>query len=208
MAADWAADWAAGSKTGSVPAPSTETYVKTIKHVVNILTVPLSLLTGFRRGRIEVTAEFVLVWWSFDIMSQPWNWKRINFPPSLFDEAAARFEAGLFELALESNPDDLEILLALGSAYSRLGEVRKSLEVDLRLVDARPDEPIFHYNLACSYSLVGRLDSAFASLRDAIKLGYDDLEHLTRDRDLDNLKRDGRFHEIVAELEPYFENEG
>ncbi len=138
---------------------------------------------------------------------QPWTWKRINFPPGAFDDAAARFEAGLFELAIESNPDDLELLLALGSAYSRLGDVQKSLEVDLRLVDARPDEPIFHYNLACSYSLVGQLDAAFTSLRDAIKLGYDDLEHLTLDRDLDNLRRDRRFGEIVAELEPHLESE-
>ena len=138
---------------------------------------------------------------------QPWNWKRIKVPHGAFDGAAARFEAGLFELALESTPDDLELLLALGSAYSRLGDAKKSLELDLRIVDARPEEPIFHYNLACSYSLVGQLDAAFTSLRDAIKLGYDDLEHLTMDRDLDNLRRDGRFREIVAELEPHFESE-
>lgn len=140
-------------------------------------------------------------------MKTQWIWKQIDVHPGAFDRATARFEAGLFEVALESSPDDLELLLALGSAYSRLGDVQKSLEVDLRLVSARPDEPIFHYNLACSYSLVGELDSAFASLRDAIRLGYTDLQHLTMDRDLDNLRRDRRFREIVEELEPHFENE-
>ncbi len=194
------------SKTGPVPALSIETYVKTRKHVVNMLAVPLNLPTALRRGRIDVAAVFVLVRWSYLMKSQPWSWKRIKFPSGAFEGAAARFEAGFFELAVESNPDDLELLLALGSAYSRLGDVQKSLEVDLRLVDARPDEPIFHYNLACSYSLVGQLDSAFDSLRDAIRLGYADLEHLTMDRDLDNLKRDRRFHQIIAELEPHFES--
>ena len=76
-------------------------------------------------------------------MKTPWNWKQISVPPGTFEHVEARFEAGFYEVALEARPDDLELLLALGSAYSRLGDPQKSLEVDLRLVDARPDEPIF-----------------------------------------------------------------
>ena len=139
--------------------------------------------------------------------SQPWSWKRIDLPAGAFDKEATRFEAGFFEEALRFSPGDLEVLIALGSAYSRLGNVQKSLEVDLLLVKARPDEPVFHYNLACSYSLTGQLDCAFDSLVNAIRLGYADVEHLTMDRDLDNLKRDGRFREIIAKLQPHFNTE-
>lgn len=138
-------------------------------------------------------------------MKKPWTWKRIDFEPDAFDEMATRFEVEFYRQAIESEPHDVELLLALGSACSRLGDVEKSLEVDRMLVEARPDEPVFHYNLACSYSLSGQLDAAFAALQNAIKLGYANLEHLAMDRDLDNLKRDRRFRDIIGQLEPNLE---
>lgn len=139
-------------------------------------------------------------------MKRPWTWKRIDFEPDAFEELSTRFEVEFYRAALKSERHDVELLLALGSAYSRLGDIERSLEVDRMLVEARPDEPVFHYNLACGYSLTGQLDAAFAALQSAIKLGYANLEHLEMDRDLDNLKRDRRFREIIEQLEPNFES--
>ncbi len=138
---------------------------------------------------------------------QPWKWKRgIDFPMDAFDDIAARFEAGFYEQATSIEPENVEFLLSLGSVYSRLGLIEKSLEVDLKLVRMRPEDSMFHYNLACSYSLTGRVDQAFAALRNAIKLGYGNLEHITRDRDLDNLKSDRRYHDIIDQLELNYES--
>ena len=138
---------------------------------------------------------------------QPWKWKHgIDFPMDAFDDIAGRFEAGFYEQAISIEPENVEFLLSLGSVYSRLGLVEKSLKVDLKLVRMRPEDPMFHYNLACSYSMTGQVDQALAALRNAIRLGYVNLEHITRDRDLDNLKSDRRYHDIIDQLELNFES--
>jgi len=56
------------------------------------------------------------------------------------------------------------------------------------------------YNLACSYSLLKQVEEAFAALREAVKLGYDDARWLTKDPDLDNLRHDNRFEKIRSDL--------
>ena len=66
--------------------------------------------------------------------------------------------------------------------------------------DTAPGEPTFHYNLACSYSLLGELDAAFGALDRAIELGYDEVDHLRRDPDLENLRGDRRYHQILRKL--------
>lgn len=107
------------------------------------------------------------------------------------------FEIDFFERLLKKKPDFILALTVLGGAYTQQGDYKKGLEVDLRLSSLRRDDPVVHYNLACSYSLLGELDRAFAALKKAIELGYDDFEHLKQDPDLENLKKDERFQLIL-----------
>ena len=72
--------------------------------------------------------------------------------------------------------------------------------VDLRLVEIKPHEPIFHYNLACSQSLLNDVEAGLASLRCAIELGYSNIEYLQEDSDLENLRKDERFGCIVTSM--------
>jgi hypothetical protein len=51
----------------------------------------------------------------------------------------------------------------------------------------RPDDSLARYNLACSLALAGRPDDAIDSLSRAILLGYDDLDHMESDPDLESL---------------------
>jgi hypothetical protein len=44
------------------------------------------------------------------------------------------------------------------------------------------------------------VDVAFESLRRAIELGYRNIEYLQRDSDLENLRNDRRFHELLKDL--------
>ncbi|MCZ6793481.1 MAG: hypothetical protein O7J95_07700 [Planctomycetota bacterium] len=136
-----------------------------------------------------------------------WTWKNVEMEGDLLDALALRFEAGLIEAALSglawnrTEAQQLELLAHLGDLYGRLGDLRKGLEVDKRLVRIRPDEPIFHYNLACTHSRLGHVDSAFEALREAIRLGYQNFEHLRADRDLDNLKKDARFRRLLQQMD-------
>lgn len=132
----------------------------------------------------------------------PWTWKRLvvdrDSPAGRqLAEVESRFELDFFGAALEHDPENVDLLLELGNLYTRAGRLQKGLEIDERLVELRPSEPAFHYNLACSHALLGQIDGAFRSLGRAISLGYDDLEFLQADSDLDNVRRDDRYGEFL-----------
>jgi hypothetical protein len=115
--------------------------------------------------------------------------------------AALTFEADVLLLLSERRPDDLSLLVALGQVYARLRRHRQGLAIDRRLVAARPDEPTFRYNLACSLALTGDLNGACRELLAAIDRGYRDLVHLMADDDLSTLRVDPRFGLVLDRLD-------
>ena len=117
-----------------------------------------------------------------------------------------RFEIAFFEGIIVRDPEFVEALQILGDAYTKTGQWDKGLQIDERLAKLCADNPLVFYNLACSYSLLKRVDEAFAALNQAIQLGYQDACWLTRDPDLDNLRRDNRFEKIRADLSRRFEH--
>jgi Flp pilus assembly protein TadD len=114
--------------------------------------------------------------------------------------AGLDFEIDFYERVRRREPDHESALEALGHAYTQRGLFERGLEVDRHLADLRPKDAIVQYNLACSYVLVGDRELGILSLERAVELGYDDLAHLERDRDLDPLRGDGRFQALVAKL--------
>ncbi len=107
-----------------------------------------------------------------------------------------KIEIDFYKGILEDKPDFVEALYALGDAYTRAGFYKEGLEVDKKLSQMRPQDPVVFYNLACSYSLVGDLDQALKSLKKAIVLGYADFSYMDNDPDLENLRRDPRYKEL------------
>ena len=110
--------------------------------------------------------------------------------PPQTEEVFKRFEIGLYEAALRSNPNNVEALRSLGYIYSSEGLHDKAVEIDKRLVRLLPEESIVHYNLACSYSQLNNLEGALSELEMSMLLGYNDWKHMDGDKDLDNLKKD------------------
>jgi len=110
------------------------------------------------------------------------------------------FEIGFYEEVLKRKPNFMEALQALGNAYTARGLYHKGLEADMKCVSLRPADPIGHYNLACSYSLLKDIEAAFKALIRAIDLGYGDLFHMAKDPDLENLRKDKRFLHLIVKL--------
>ncbi len=111
------------------------------------------------------------------------------------------FEIRFLEGLLKHQPEFIEALIMLGDDYTQKGEYQKGLLVDEKLSILQPDDPGVHYNLACSYALVNAVDKAFRSIKKAIRLGYNNFEHLEHDPDLINLRQDRRFQEYYARLQ-------
>lgn len=114
------------------------------------------------------------------------------------DTEGLRFDAGIYEYLNEKIPEDIETMSALAEVYTRSGKLDAGLEIDLRLVELDPNNPIIHYNLACSYSLLSRSEESLDELEIAIQLGYNDAHHLDNDSDFDNVKSSPRFRSLLA----------
>jgi Flp pilus assembly protein TadD len=112
----------------------------------------------------------------------------------------ADFEVEFCEQILRGAPHHAEALLLLGEAYTRRGDYAKGLEVDLRLCRIRPESGVVHYNLACSYALTGQKEEALRALQRAVGLGYRELVHIRQDRDLEILRGDPRYLDLVKKL--------
>jgi len=85
----------------------------------------------------------------------------------------------------------------LAELYTKNKEYEKGLKLDQKLSKLLPNNEIVYYNLACSYSLLGKIDKAFEALKKAILLGYVDFDYFFKDPDLENLRKDPRFKEIL-----------
>jgi tetratricopeptide (TPR) repeat protein len=109
----------------------------------------------------------------------------------------SQFEINLYETSLKDNPKNLEALVALGHAYTKVGQNEKALGIDKQIVNLLPEDPTARYNLACDYSLLNMNDDALNALELAFLLGYHDFEHLEKDMDLNNLRQDQRYHELL-----------
>jgi len=110
------------------------------------------------------------------------------------------FEIDFYKAIIEKAPCYVEALSVLGEAYTRKGLYHEGLEIDRRLAAMRPKDPIAHYNLACSYSLVHKRKEALASLRKSITLGYCDVAHIATDGDLAWLHEDRSFHRLIRRI--------
>ena len=96
------------------------------------------------------------------------------------------YEIEFFEALIGQDENFVDALIPLGDAYTKAGEYEKGLKIDLRLSRLRPCDPLIHYNLACSYSLLGEMDCAYDALERAIIFGYDDYKSMMKDPDLRN----------------------
>jgi Flp pilus assembly protein TadD len=117
----------------------------------------------------------------------------------LADRNQVDFELDFFSRVLAGNPDFHEVLRAQASNLTTKGRLHDGLTIDKKLVATRPDDPTAHYNLACRYALLKQPDLALVTLRKAVELGYRDFRYMEEDRDLDSIRKDPRFRQILKE---------
>ena len=116
------------------------------------------------------------------------------------EERARRIEVEFLEGVRARLPAHSAVVESLGCLYTEMGRYQDGLRADREMVQMEPDSPNAWYNLACSLSLTGQPDDAFAALEKAIALGYDDAEWMQDDDDFEPIKKDPRFARILAQL--------
>ncbi len=109
-------------------------------------------------------------------------------------------EIGFIEGVVDRDPGYLEALQILGDDYTRRGRYRDGLRIDERLAELRPEDSLVLYNLACSYSLMDRVQDALIALEKALLLGYRDFKWLAADPDLRNVRRHPQYLKMRAKF--------
>lgn len=129
------------------------------------------------------------------------HWKNTEWSPpeEEREELFQNFKIQLLKSIKEVTPEQWKVLFSLGNCLTKAGRHEEALEVDETLVQLREEDPICHYNLACSYSNVGKVEAALNALDTAFELGYWDLEHLQSDQDLENVRSDPRFYKLLMQ---------
>jgi len=111
------------------------------------------------------------------------------------------FEIDFFGHILERFPNYVDVLRVQGNNLTLKGRYADGLSIDKRLVALRPQDPLAHYNLACSFALLRKSGLALKTLRRAIELGYRDFRYMREDHDLDSIRHDPRFRQLLREFE-------
>jgi hypothetical protein len=120
---------------------------------------------------------------------------------NLSEQSQLDFEIDFYGAILTRRPDYLDVLRGMGNNLTLKGRFADGLVIDKRLVQLRPRDPLSHYNLACSYALLKRPEHSLRTLRKALELGYRDFRYLREDHDLDSVRQDPRFRQLLREYE-------
>lgn len=117
-------------------------------------------------------------------------WKTKNWT-----EAAAAY-GKLTEVAAK----DGQAWHRFGYALHALGKLEEALPVHKRAAEFPGVGATATYNVACVYALTGKKDDAIEWLGKAVKAGFNNKAHLAQDGDMDTLRADPRFKEILGGL--------
>ncbi len=112
--------------------------------------------------------------------------------------AAGRTPTALKVADLLADQLDLPVLAA---HLFYAGKLEASADLSMYLFERRRSGDAA-YNVACAYGRLGRVSEGVAWLVRAVEAGYADLEHLSTDADIDGLRGDPGFDEVVARITP------
>ena len=104
----------------------------------------------------------------------------------------------------------LEIDSTLGQAYDDLNRLYfktkkwdKAEENLLKWIQINPNKAVNYYNLACVKSIQGEVQKGLEYLEESFKKGYQNLNNIKSDSDIENLRGTETYQEL---LKQYFPN--
>jgi adenylate cyclase len=101
------------------------------------------------------------------------------------------------EREFAKNPQNPRPAYLIATTLAKLGELQRAGEWAERALAIAPDDYLTLYNIACFYSVAGRLDQSFALLEKLIPISNAEMkEWMLTDSDLDALHRDARWKKI------------
>jgi tetratricopeptide (TPR) repeat protein len=94
-----------------------------------------------------------------------------------------------------------------GNLLASRGEIKKAIADFKKATDLEPNLIFGHYNLACLYSVENNVPEALACLETALKMGYRKFDKLENDSDLDNIRHEQKYADLLSEYRRLAEKE-
>ncbi len=115
-------------------------------------------------------------------------------------QTAYRRALKAIELQLDFNPEDTRALTLGAGCLARLGEDETAVEWVHRADSIDPDDAVIVYAIACVYGILGLREEAITYLQRAVQAGFGNFGWMENDPDLDSLRDDPRYQEIIKGL--------
>jgi serine/threonine protein kinase/Tfp pilus assembly protein PilF len=95
------------------------------------------------------------------------------------------------------HPDDARAHLFFSLDLLKSGRNEEAKAEAAKAVELNPTDPLMQYNASCFYSRLGEKELAIETLKNAMTAGYQDYEWIKRDSDLDNIRNEQKFLELM-----------
>ncbi len=98
---------------------------------------------------------------------------------------------------LSQHPDDARGHMYFATDLAQVGRKEEAKAEATKALELSPDDPLMLYNATCFYAQMGEIKLAIDSLRNAFIAGYANYEWLKRDTDLDPIRNDPGYIELM-----------
>jgi len=97
------------------------------------------------------------------------------------------------------HPDDARAHLYYANSLVKVGKTEEAKKEATKAAELNPTDPLMLYNIACFYSSLNDKKAAVEAIKNAFKAGYADYEWTKRDSDLDNIRKEPEFIELLKD---------
>ncbi|NNE47937.1 MAG: protein kinase [Rhodothermales bacterium] len=104
----------------------------------------------------------------------------------------------VFDRYLAQHPDDARARMIHAQNLVQVDRTDDAREEAAKAMDLNPTDPLVLYNAACFYSRIMEVEKAVAALNGAVSGGFQDLEWMKNDPDLENIRQEPGYLEVAA----------
>jgi serine/threonine protein kinase/Flp pilus assembly protein TadD len=112
-------------------------------------------------------------------------------------DQAVRDELEVYPRYLARYPEDPRAHIFYAVALARAGRLEEGKAQAAKAIELNPSDPLMLYNTACFYAQIGEKRLALDSLKGSIRAGLEDYEWIKRDPDLESIKNEPEFIELI-----------
>ncbi len=114
-------------------------------------------------------------------------------------EEVLRQSLAVYPRYLSQHPDDARARIFYATLLAELNRIDEAKTQGRMALELSPNDTLMLYNGACLYARLGEAKLAIDSLRRALAEGWENYEWMKRDSDLDNIRNDPEFVELIGD---------